>query len=530
MSPLSAAWPASFFGTVMAALAITATASGAPVAPAKSQPVKGFADTHLHQMADLAWGGGFIWGKHDGPQSKALPVCSGGNDHGFLLGEGTFGFHGKRRDGYPTFNGWPRWDAVSHQTVHADWLKRAHQRGLSLVVMSAGNDEPFCDVIPKKFRKWECNDMAAVDRMVDAAHNFARVHPWYEIARTPGDARRIINQGKLAVVLSIEVGELFGKRDWEASLDRYYKKGVRTMGLTHLLNSRFSATAVMPRDSRVIELIERVQSGKVAYPIKRSESGFNADGLTADGKKLVRAMMARKMLVDTAHMSRRAFDDTFDLARENRFYPVYRSHGYLKEIMVPEKQEGDERLSPASLVARIKKTGGVFGLRTGAEEMLTYRKSGVANNCHGSSRSFAQQYQLAAIGLKVPVAFGSDLNGLIAQMAPRFGDPKEACEGAYDFEREAQQRAQGKAATQGLGSEFDTKGFARVDLMADVVADLKRLGVDTANIENSAEAFIAMWERAYDEKRGALPDDVDVSGVAPYEDKKVRRKASRNDE
>ncbi len=498
---------------------------------ASAERAKGFADTHLHQMADQAWGGGFIWGHHDGPQSKALARCSGQNDHGFLLGEGTLGLHLKRRDGFPTFEGWPRWDAVSHQTVHADWLKRAHERGLTLVVMSAGNDEPFCEAIPKKHRKaeWGCDDMAAVDRMLTAAHDFAREHSWYEIALTPKDARRIVAEGKLAVVLSIEVGELFGKRDFVQELDRYHKRGVRTMGLTHLLNSRFSGTAVMPRNSAVFEMLERIENGKVAYPIKRDEHGFNSQGLSAEGKKLISAMMQRHMLVDTAHMSHRAFNDTYALAQGNHFYPLYRSHGYLKEIMLPKNQDADERLAPASVVQKIKKTGGTFGLRTGAEEMLTYKKSGVANNCHGSSRSFAQQYQLASIGMKVPVTFGSDLNGLIAQMAPRFGDPKEACHDAYDFEREGQQRAQGSVSKQGIGTEFDTKGFARVDLMADVIVDLKKLGVDTSNIESSTEAFISMWERAHDESRKALSDEVDVTGVEPYDTKKERKKAHHHD-
>jgi hypothetical protein len=29
--------------------------------------------------------------------------------------------------GWPQFDGWPRWDSVTHQMVHVDWLERAWQ-------------------------------------------------------------------------------------------------------------------------------------------------------------------------------------------------------------------------------------------------------------------------------------------------------------------------------------------------------------------------------------------------------------------
>lgn len=40
-----------------------------------------------------------------------------------------------------TFDGWPRWDSVTHQAIYEDWLHRAVEGGLRLMVMPAVNSE-----------------------------------------------------------------------------------------------------------------------------------------------------------------------------------------------------------------------------------------------------------------------------------------------------------------------------------------------------------------------------------------------------
>jgi hypothetical protein len=34
------------------------------------------------------------------------------------------GFSAHHVGGFPEFDGWPRWDSVTHQAVHIDWLQR----------------------------------------------------------------------------------------------------------------------------------------------------------------------------------------------------------------------------------------------------------------------------------------------------------------------------------------------------------------------------------------------------------------------
>ena len=158
-------------------------------------------------------------------------------------------------------------------------------------------------------------------------------------------------------------------------------------------------------------------------------------GLTDEGKALVDKMMHRGMLVDVAHMSERSVHDVHALAVARDHYPIYMSHGHFREIMTPDKQR-EEKTTPAWVIQILRETGGMFGLRTGHEEVNTYAASGVDNDCHGSTRSFAQAYDFGRLGLKVAMALGTDFNGFIQQTRPRFGTG--ACSASFPTEGQCQ--------------------------------------------------------------------------------------------
>jgi hypothetical protein len=95
----------------------------------------GFADIHNHQFAYLGFGGKAFHGRAFGDIADALPWCT--PDHGpggtgdiigniikSMYGSSILGHH---VGGYPEFDGWPRWDSITHQTVYEDWLYRAVQ-------------------------------------------------------------------------------------------------------------------------------------------------------------------------------------------------------------------------------------------------------------------------------------------------------------------------------------------------------------------------------------------------------------------
>ena len=134
----------------------------------------GFADIHNHQFSYLGFGGKIFHGRAFGEISQALPHCDvdhGPGGVGDIMGnvlKGTYSGYspGHLVGGYPQFDGWPRWDSVSHQAVYEDWLYRAVQGGLRLMVMFAVNNEYMCG---KANTSLSCNDMEAVDRQLAAA-------------------------------------------------------------------------------------------------------------------------------------------------------------------------------------------------------------------------------------------------------------------------------------------------------------------------------------------------------------------------
>ena len=248
----------------------------------------------------------------------------------------------------------------------------------------------------------------------------------------------------------------------------------------------------------------------------------NVKGLTAEGRELIKEMMSRGMLLDFAHMSERSVADALVLTQANGYYPFYISHGHPREVMGPD-QEKNEKTTPAWIMRSLRQSGGLFGLRTFHDEARDYDRSEVANTCHGSSRSFAQALGFAHKGLKVPVALGTDFNGFIQQVRPRFGD-LGACSAGFRAEGDAQARAESRSPAARLGTDYDDKGLAHIGLVPDFLRDLERVGASTSSLQDSAEAFLRMWERATSARTGMADAaaDLEVSGVAPYVAKATR--------
>ncbi|WNG20211.1 membrane dipeptidase [Cystobacter fuscus] len=536
--------------------------------------VSGFAELHHHMFAEEAFGGGWFHGEHTG----ALTRCDGGwpeSDHarvrmdlsnllnlcpnsssvdlrgvpvlsqlfgvagavgsefiGKIEGtEGDTGLHDGRRD---VGTEWPRWDTIAHQQAWEGWLKQAHERGMSLVTVSLVSNGFLCSVLPAQNLKRPCDEMADIDVQLQLARAFDARTDWAEIALSPAHARQIIASGKLAMVLSIETSKLFGTKDWRTELDRVHALGVRSIQPVHQLDNRFGGAALHNAIFQAAQFIENchidydcgvtTNSFTLGFDVARDAAGNcrNTKGLTDEGKALVQAMMAKGMLVDMAHLSEKSVQDTFALAQANTYYPLYISHGHFREVMNPDLAD-DEKTTPATVVRYLRQTGGMFGLRTAHDETRTYTKSGVANDCHGSSRSVAQAYEFGRQGLKVPMAFGADFNGFIQQTRPRFG-PHGACSATFEAEADAQVALQQQSGPGRLGTDFDEYGLAHVGLLPDLLTDLGRVGAHTEGLANSAETFIRMWERANGARTGMADaaNDIDTSGIAPYEDRAVR--------
>ena len=231
--------------------------------------LEGFADLHTHLMGHLASGGKFLYGQpydSDDPETdgvrSVLTACPWEHQPN-LPPELCHGPGGLER-----FEGWPRYSTRAHQKAYVDWVKRAWKGGLRLVCCSAVNNE----LLPEIFGSdgWPTDDKARVELQISAMKEMVGFidrqcgghgRGWMEIAYSPQDARRIIEAGRLAVVLGVEVDSLGNWRTPKAlphdaekarleirrELKRLYDRGVRLITPIHNTDNAFGGTAVWSR-------------------------------------------------------------------------------------------------------------------------------------------------------------------------------------------------------------------------------------------------------------------------------------------
>ncbi|MCK4742221.1 MAG: HYR domain-containing protein [Sulfuriflexus sp.] len=262
-------------------------------------PLQGYADIHMHLNAHLAHGGKLfagqpaptnVFGKFTFDNDYNINTAlSSSNDraihqgnHGLIgdiIGDGT-NDGSTSNNGAPAFNSWPTWTSTTHQQLYYKWLERAYRGGLRLTVMMAVTNEALC----KSTGGTDCaNSMGPIDAQLDAAYDFETFidtqnggpgKGWFRIVTAPTQARQVIADGKLAVILGIEVDNLFNckeenhnrlnascpnMRDSTGALIKneagetidtidkavayYYDKGVRHVFPVHNFDNAFGAAA-----------------------------------------------------------------------------------------------------------------------------------------------------------------------------------------------------------------------------------------------------------------------------------------------
>jgi microsomal dipeptidase-like Zn-dependent dipeptidase len=175
----------------------------------------GLADVHNHQFANHSYGGSVVYGS----PAQALADMKDCSPHllGARIAGGMMGIdHGAGFVGAPNFPTWPEANNWTHQGVQYEMLQQAWQKGLRLLVMLGVENKLACDAL--KFGAG-CNDSSSGMRQICAARALegfvdtksgGKGKGWYRIAHTPAEARQIIADGKLAVVLGLEVDRLLG--------------------------------------------------------------------------------------------------------------------------------------------------------------------------------------------------------------------------------------------------------------------------------------------------------------------------------
>ena len=346
----------------------------------------------------------------------------------------------------------------------------------------------------------------------------------------------------------------------DAVVQKYYDPpyNVRSVQLAHETDNGFAGAALINPIFEVFQFADTRYgpSCTIDFDCARPRFGFdvyedtdgvckNARGLTQAGEVLVQTLMDKGMLVDVAHLPERGILRAYQLAKQNVYYPLFHSHTKFRELEplygedTSKNHDVIEHSVPAWVVQKIRRTGGLVGLRIGFLEQRAYTPSGVANTCAGSSRSLAQAYEFGRQGLKVPMALGSDLNAFTQNTRPRFtgrglpGGPRQNPNGACSAGFKVEGICQARMQTNKLGTGYDTRGLADTSFEVDVMKDLERVGLAAGAVaplrNQSAEQFIRMWFRANDlpQRTGpaALANDIDLSGIEAYEPKAMREQS-----
>jgi microsomal dipeptidase-like Zn-dependent dipeptidase len=519
-------------------------------------PIWGFADLHVHQFNNFGFGGLMLWGQPYGPMEHALQECNDPTVHGsggagdlfgsalaLMSGAGGVG-HGV--NGHPNYTGWPRWNTFSHQQVYADWLKRAHDGGLQLMVMLAGNNPAICATARKASGR-TCDDMEALDLQIQQAKEMeswidnqsgGQGRGWYRIVYSPKQAREAIAKGHLAVVLGAEIPGLFGCRlgggctyqTVRAELQKYHALGLRQLNPIHNADNAFGGSAVYEPafnlNNRVLAgdyfqvrdcsgdgvefnfglafgtvpaqargLLSTIFGQSYNPPSYPAGGHCNSRGLSQLGDFFVRELMHRRMLIDVDHMSWLTLDATLSIA-EQFDYPVLASHTGFLEISRGEKRsEGQKRVQD---LQRIQALGGIVAAIThqGKRAAMVNPASPIKHDCGNSSQSFAQAYLHAVwqTGF-APVGLGSDFNGFAGQPSPRFGP--EACNnGDKGSNPELNGRISYPIPVHGVpgralvpsvvGSktfDYNVDGLAHIGMLPDLIQDLKQQGMTNQELE-----------------------------------------------
>ena len=457
----------------------------------------GYADAHVHIPASLRAGGQVISGENFDRfgitqalgRDEAVHGPNGSLDiTGNLLKTGSpVGTHDTH--GWPTFTGWPAFDTYTHQQIYYRWLQRAWLGGMRLAVAQTVEDQPLCDIEPRKSHSCdetdtivaEIDELHAMQRYVDAQSG-GPGRGWFRLVYDPAQARRTIKRGKLAVVIGVEASDPFGCSEKlgvpqcdtaaiDRGLARYLQLGIRTMFITHWVDNAFGGAALEGgAKGTFIGAMNIAQTGSPFLTGTCPEAGqgdsCNSKGLTDLGRYLVGKLIDAHMLIEADHLSERARLDVFDLAAA-RHYPLLSSHNNTGGFWTPDD------------LRRLQALGGYVSATPAQAAQLAAK----INDLHG--------YGFSGVGL------GTDTGGFASLPAPEADAASNPLR--YPFRSYDGKVRFGRQRTGMRVFDINRDGVAHYGLMPDLLANVRRSGGGAAAMRtlfSSAAAYLRTWQRA----------------------------------
>lgn len=464
--------------------------------------VYGYADPHVHITADFRAGGDVISGENFDPfgVTVALGVArdeqvQGPNETLDITGDLLRGdTPGSPHDphGWPTFTGWPTSGSYTHQQVYYRWLQRAWLGGLRLTTAQLVEDQPLCNIEPR--RSHSCDETATIELELAELHSLQNYvdaqsggpgKGWLRLVTNPAQARRVIEQGKLAMLVGVEASDPFGcgerldtstctRADVDRGLALYNRLGISGLFIAHWVDNAFAGAALEGgAEGTFIGTMQLAQTGlpfeKGPCPEAGQGTSCNSKGLTALGAYLVQRMMDHHMLIEMDHLSERARLQVLALV-EARHYPVISSHTNTGGIWTPSDLR---RLYALGGFATARPTNAA-ALAKDILSFQPYRRPG----------------QLLGVGL------GTDTGGFNASPGP---DPSVATKPLhYPFKAYGSNVLFYCELTGTHQFNFNTQGVAQYGQYPDLLAYMRqqRGGAQASRtLFHSAEAYLETWQR-----------------------------------
>jgi hypothetical protein len=537
------------------------------------QPVLGFADVHVHVSATTFLGGAHHgWPFHRFGVTHALGDCAESHGPngvldivGNLMGGPGSPLATHDTQGWPTFVDWPKRDSLTHEAVYYKWLERAWMAGMRILVNDLVENEVLCRLqslagtanlvglnvgdlltdLSKLPNPAHCNEMNSAVSQVQFMHDMQDYidaqeggpgKGWMRIVESPQQAREVINDGKLAVVLGIEISHLFNckvtkvggllpdinscdKDEIDTQLKRLTDLGVRQMFPIHEFDNAlggngifdgmilnvgnfidtlgfwetydcpdqeyfFSAGASMvtslpqPLDP-LTNLLSNLTQGLL--PLYPKAKQCNRRWTTELGDYAFKRLMEEKIIIEVDHLELQMKTELLDLAEaQTPVYPLVSTHGGHGGISM---EQAGRILAGGGLIYPMKGNG--RGFANDLEKLRTIRSGD----------------QLFAMG------YGADTNGLASQSGPRGSDaapvqyPFTLFSGpdwGAEFNRVQPITFEQSTVPEG-NRRFDinAEGLTHYGMIADWIEEVRLEGGQEAlrDLYNSAELYLQMWER-----------------------------------
>jgi microsomal dipeptidase-like Zn-dependent dipeptidase len=495
--------------------------------------VRGFLDDHIHLGAFEFLGGRFHCGRPWSPYgvADALKDCPDHQPNGasavvenFISTGSPVATHDT--GGWPTFAGWPRDESQSHEGTYWKWIERAWRSGLRLMVNDLVENRALCDLYPLK--KNNCNEMVSAYKQAQDMRDLQDYidaqfggpgKGFFRLVKTSAEARRVINEGKLAVVLGIEESAVLNceqvngtpkcdPAQIDRELDQLYAAGVRSLFPVHKFDNALGgtkfdsgATGVLvntgnkwvtgqfwqadhcddpdhdntptPIGDEQAQLVYTLFGQALTQPLFQGQlpaypagPHCNPKGLTLLGAYLIHRMMDKGMIVETDHLSMKARRQVLSILEAQQYPGVISSHSW-----------GD----PGSQ-KRLERLGGLVGpISTVSTQFI---KEWFTARAYRDPR------------FEFGIGFGSDINGLHSQPVPRAGAAANPV--TYPFKSFDGGSTINRQVSGWRTYDINKDGVDHYGLYPDWIEDLRKVAgpaiVD--DMANGAEAYLQMWARS----------------------------------